>query len=225
VAATTPQQSTALAALPVESFRLRVLDSPTGRRDFLEFRCGDDSLRFWVGKRIDRRRAVLRPKQQAVIELHDIARRLARGRADPQVVIGLENLTLEKLVGFCGIRTHTYTGAYRATVRATYYINVLGRAEAFKRLCPEPGVTSGFVLVRGALEQIAVWGEGTTPAVWALVWEDNDQSLPLFTGNGFATFAPEEPGCQTVQYRRAGLEVPAGALVLENPPRPPPLPS
>jgi hypothetical protein len=203
----------------VEDFRLHVLDDPSGRRDLREFRCGDDSPRRWVGKQRDGRVA-LRPQQQGVIEARNVAAQLFRGQAAPQVVIVLE--LLGTLVGFVGIRHHRYRGPYPIEP-VEFYINVLARSETFTSFRPEPGLTSGSILLRAALEQIAVWADGP-PAVWGLVWEDNAPSRKLFAAHGFQTYAPEGPSCQTLQVRPAGLAIARGALVPqilhESPPPP-----
>jgi hypothetical protein len=133
-------------------------------------------------------------------------------------VLGLE--LLGQLVGFCSIRRHPYRGAY--PIKAEWYINVLARDEAFTGLRPEPGLTSGFILLRGAREQVAVWGGGS---IWALVWEDNGPSRTVFAAHGFETFAPEGPACQTIQLLRPGLPLPRGAILLKNARATPPLPS
>jgi hypothetical protein len=137
------------------------------------------------------------------------------------VVITLE--LLGTLVGFVGIRCHPYRGPY-PLVPVRYYINVLARSEAFTGFRPEQGLSSGFVLLRAALEQVAAWDDGP-PAVWGLVWEDNVPSRKLFAAHGFQTYAPEGPACQTIQLRPAGLEIPRGALVPENLHSSPPAPS
>lgn len=201
-------------------FRLRVLDGPAGRRDLCDFRCGDDSLRRWVGRH-DGPRVALRPRQQSVIEVHAIAANLFTGRSEPQVVIGLE--LLGTLVGFVGIRRRPYTGRYPIEP-AGHYINVIARSEEFTGFRPEPRRTSCSVLLRAALEQIAAWEE-RMPAVWALAWPDNEPSRRLFAEHGFQAFVPSDIHRQSLLLRPSGIGLERGALTLERPAPEPPDPS
>jgi hypothetical protein len=200
--------STLVAPLPLHrTLQVGVLDNPAGRVEFRDFRCGDDSMRFWVGKGCK-----LRPKQQPVIEVHGIVKRLYLGRADPQVVIALEESG--QLIGLCGVRRHLYQGTY--PIAAEYYINVIGRNQGYTGFHPEADMTAGYVLLRAALEQIEIWSVGAMPFVWALVWLDNEPSNTIFAAHGFETFFPEDPGGQSIRLRPA-LEIPRGSLMLQNP--------
>lgn len=193
---------------PTRLTRVRVLDEPTRYRPLQSFSCGDEATSEWV---VEPEAPRARPKTQPVIEVNEIVGRISSGQADSQTVMILEGPI--GLVGVGGVRRHPYKGAY--PIAAEAYINVLGRDHRYADFQPEAGVTSGYVVLRGALEQIwTAWGD--MPAVWALVWSDNGPSQRLFDELGFEYFMPEAPGCQTIRFRPAGLPVPQGELRLEN---------